>query len=76
MGESIDNAFSIIVSDTGVGISQESISSVFERFYKVNTVNADSHLGTGIGLALVRSLVLLQKGNVSIYSEREMVRIW
>lgn len=71
VGESIDDTFSILVSDTGVGISRESISSVFERFYKVNTVNADSHLGTGIGLALVKSLVLLQKGNISIFSERE-----
>ena len=72
VGESIEDTFAIIVSDTGVGISRESISSVFERFYKVNTVNADSHLGTGIGLALVKSLVLLHKGNISIYSEREM----
>ena len=72
VGESMNDVFSIIVSDTGVGISRESISSVFERFYKVNTVTADSHLGTGIGLALVKSLVLLHKGNISIYSEREM----
>ncbi len=71
VGECISDVFSIIVSDTGVGISGESINSVFERFYKVNTVNADSHLGTGIGLALVKSLVLLHKGTISIYSERE-----
>ncbi len=71
VGDCMEDAFSIVVSDTGVGISGESISSVFERFYKVNTVNADSHLGTGIGLALVKSLVLLHKGSVSIYSERE-----
>ncbi|MDE6347856.1 MAG: response regulator [Bacteroides sp.] len=71
VGDCMEDAFSIVVSDTGVGISGESISSVFERFYKVNTVNADSHLGTGIGLALVKSLVLLQKGSVSLYSERE-----
>ena len=71
VGDCGDHAFSLIVSDTGVGISAESISSVFERFYKVNTVNADSHLGTGIGLALVKSLVLLQKGSVTIYSERD-----
>ena len=71
VGEGISDVFSIIVSDTGVGISSESIHSVFERFYKVNTVNADSHLGTGIGLALVKSLVLLHKGSISIYSERE-----
>ncbi|WP_300701496.1 hybrid sensor histidine kinase/response regulator transcription factor [Bacteroides sp.] len=71
VGECINEVFSIIVSDTGVGISGETINSVFERFYKVNTVNADSHLGTGIGLALVKSLVLLHKGVISIYSERE-----
>ncbi len=65
------NTFSIIVSDTGVGISNESIRNVFDRFYKVNTVNTNSHLGTGIGLALVKSLVLLHKGNISIYSERD-----
>lgn len=63
--------FSIIVGDSGVGISKESISSVFERFYKVNTVNADSHIGTGIGLALVKSLILLHKGDITIYSERD-----
>lgn len=67
----VSKMFYVIVSDTGVGISKESIASVFERFYKVNTVNMDSHLGTGIGLALVKSLVLLHKGNISIFSERE-----
>ena len=71
VGETESDVFSIIVSDTGIGISGESISSVFERFYKVNTVNTDSHLGTGIGLALVKSLVLLHKGSITIYSERE-----
>lgn len=70
VGECQGESFSIVVSDTGVGISSESISNVFERFYKVNTVNADSHLGTGIGLALVKSLVLLHKGSIAIYSER------
>lgn len=71
VGDCIEQSYSIMVSDTGVGISSESISSVFERFYKVNTINSDSHLGTGIGLALVKSLVLLHKGSISIYSERD-----
>lgn len=65
-----ENIFSIVVRDSGVGISKESIATVFERFYKVNTINADSHLGTGIGLALVKSLVLLHKGSITIFSER------
>lgn len=71
VGDAIENVYSIIVSDTGVGISGESIRSVFERFYKVHTVNFDSHLGTGIGLALVKSLVLLHKGEITIHSERD-----
>lgn len=62
--------FLIVVHDTGIGISKESISSVFERFYKVNTMNAKAHLGTGIGLALVRSFVLLHKGQIAIHSEK------
>ncbi len=51
MGELDDTSdfLYIIISDTGVGISSDSIKEVFERFYKVNTVNAGSHLGTGIG---------------------------
>lgn len=66
------SCFNITVSDTGVGISKESIQTVFERFYKVSSGNLDSHLGTGIGLALVKSLVLLHRGKITIYSERSV----
>ena len=65
-----EQCFGITVSDTGVGISKESIQTVFERFYKVSSDNLDSHLGTGIGLALVKSMVLLHRGKITIYSER------
>ena len=72
VGDSIpEDSFLIVVRDTGIGISKESIAGVFERFYKVNTNNADSHLGTGIGLALVKSLTLLHKGAITIFSERK-----
>jgi signal transduction histidine kinase/DNA-binding response OmpR family regulator/ligand-binding sensor domain-containing protein len=67
-----EQCFCIAVRDTGVGISKEDMPSVFERFYKVNTAQADAHLGTGIGLALVKSLVLLHRGTISIHSEREL----
>lgn len=71
MGEFIPKPFfSISVRDNGVGISKDTIATVFERFYKVKTNNLDSHLGTGVGLALVKSLVLLHRGTVTIYSER------
>ncbi len=64
------STFQLIVSDSGVGISKESISKVFDRFYRVEDKNDSTHIGTGIGLALVKELVLYQKGTVTIYSER------
>ncbi|MDR1981868.1 MAG: response regulator [Tannerellaceae bacterium] len=70
-GDTPEETFAVIIRDTGIGISQESIESVFERFYKINTVDFDPSLGTGIGLALVKNFVLLHKGRLSIFSEKE-----
>ena len=68
--EQVDDPFCIVVHDTGVGISEPSIHKIFERFYKVES-NVNKHIGSGIGLALVKSLVMLHKGSVTVYSERE-----
>ncbi|MEO7768949.1 MAG: response regulator, partial [Ferruginibacter sp.] len=55
-----------LIADTGIGISKESISSIFDRYYQIGK----NHLGSGVGLALVKSLVHLHKGDISIYSEK------
>lgn len=55
------------VSDTGIGISGESIHRIFDRYYRVSK----DHLGSGVGLALVRSLTQLHKGDIYVYSERQ-----
>jgi DNA-binding response OmpR family regulator len=52
------------VSDTGIGIKESELPFVFDRFYKSN----NNVSGTGIGLALVRALVELQGGKVSVTS--------
>lgn len=70
VGELKGDFFSIIVEDSGIGITAASIRSVFDRFYQV-PATGDKHLGTGVGLALVKSLVLLHGGEIEIYSERE-----
>ena len=54
------------VVDNGIGISGESIAHLFERYYKIT----DAHLGSGIGLAFVKSLATLHKGDIYVYSER------
>lgn len=57
----------IRVADTGIGISKESLQHLFERYYRIT----ESHLGSGVGLAFVKSLAKLHKGDVYVYSERD-----
>lgn len=54
------------IKDTGIGISKETISQLFERYYRI----ANAHLGSGVGLAFVKSLTFLQKGQIYVSSER------
>ncbi len=60
---------SITVRDTGVGIARKDLDKLFERFYRVEDSRGRSVEGSGIGLALVRGLVELQRGTVEIDSE-------
>jgi len=53
----------IVVSDTGIGIEEEKIEKIFERFYQINSKEITG-FGTGIGLHLARSLVELQHGKL------------
>lgn len=59
------------VRDTGIGISQKSIQFIYERFFQVES-HTQAHLGSGIGLAIVKSIVLLHKGMIVVSSERGM----
>jgi len=54
------------VSDTGVGVDEESIAHIFEPFYQAR--NAASHIGSGVGLALVKQIMDSLEGTVSVGS--------
>jgi len=58
----------ITVKDSGVGISKNQVQQIFERFYQVDQ-NNDKFLGTGIGLSLVKELVDLHQGKISVESQ-------
>ncbi|HWO13889.1 MAG TPA: ATP-binding protein, partial [Polyangiaceae bacterium] len=58
----------LAVSDTGIGISEENLPRVFERFHRIEGTRARTHEGSGIGLALVSELVKLHGGSISVDS--------
>jgi PAS domain S-box-containing protein len=60
----------LTVSDTGVGIPEDKIPLLFQRFHRVRSDWSRSGEGAGIGLALVQELVRLHGGDVSVASER------
>ena len=57
------------VSDTGNGISKENQNKIFERFYQIEDKD-ESKQGSGIGLALVKRLLELNNGSISVSSEK------
>jgi signal transduction histidine kinase len=56
------------LSDTGMGIKPEDLPHVFDRFWQADSSSERKHQGTGIGLALVKELVEVQGGEVTIES--------
>src|SRR5262249_5579562 len=56
------------VDDTGIGIAAKELPRLFQRFHRVKGARSRSDEGTGIGLALVRALVTLHGGDVSVVS--------
>jgi DNA-binding response OmpR family regulator/two-component sensor histidine kinase len=56
------------VVDTGIGIAQEHLDPIFERYFRVDKKNEQT--GTGIGLALTKELVELHHGRISVQSEQ------
>ena len=57
------------MADTGVGIPADALPRLFERFYRVDSARARGDGGTGIGLAIARSVVEAHGGTIRAESE-------
>ena len=56
------------VADTGVGIAEDQLDKIFDRFHRIENSGGRSLEGTGIGLAMVRELVKLHQGTIAVTS--------
>lgn len=59
------------VADTGVGIADEELPKIFERFYRVDKTRDRETGGTGLGLSITHSTILIHNGSIKVTSKEE-----
>ena len=64
----VDENAILDVTDTGVGIPEDAIGHVFERFYRVDKARSRKSGGSGLGLSIVRNMVHRSRGEISVES--------
>jgi signal transduction histidine kinase len=64
-----DASLTVEVRDTGVGIPQEELDQLFERFYRVDKDRSRATGGSGLGLAISKQIVQMHGGDILVESE-------
>lgn len=60
--------FYLKVEDSGIGIPEDSLEHIYERFYRVDKSHSREIGGTGLGLAITRNAILMHRGAVKVFS--------
>lgn len=60
--------FTVVVSDSGIGIPEDSLAHIYERFYRVDKSHSREIGGTGLGLAITKNAILMHDGAIKVES--------
>ena len=77
--EEKDNHHLIEIEDTGIGIKEEDLPYIFNRFYKTDKVRNRSEGSSGLGLAIVKRIIDMHDGQITVHSELgkgTCIQIW
>ena len=66
-----DDTVALIISDSGVGIPEDAVGHIFERFFRVDKARSRATGGSGLGLAIVRTIVNRNRGEIYVESALE-----
>lgn len=61
----------ISVTDTGIGIPEDEVNHIFERFYRVDKMRDRETGGTGLGLSITHATIMMHKGSIKVNSKEE-----
>lgn len=64
-----DDYMVLLVEDTGIGIPEEDLANIFERFYMVDKSRSKKVSGTGLGLSIVKNIVKIHQGHILVKSQ-------
>lgn len=65
----VNDQVQLSVADTGIGIPDNQLDKIFDRFHRIESMEGRSLEGTGIGLSMVKELVKLHQGNINVSSK-------